>query len=1145
MPRTAQISRAYFYHVILCTHIWLLFHAAPHARVEERNDDGPAYNARPRPCPRAEDRKMALRARYGPGNRAWSYQRPAEDAGDGAPPLPSAFGLTLSADEHTPVPESRIDADAPTQTAADAARNANGSAKARAKNDGASAARAARAAKASAARSARASAGAQSAISVAAASIDTDFAPRRRSGRVPATTAKARGLSPTHTTAPQRTVKRKRSTLAPDVVHGPDADPEAALQPLEDATLPLAGDENPPAEQTPAPIRAPRTSGVKRPRVSQKGEENAGIEVADLDLKPLRGDEGDDGRRTTFGSTTSAPDPFTALSVADLVPSQDQAAHEQVDPTAANPENRHGANFRRLPPGVPVHRYLSGLYRRYPVSQVGLPKEVLAEVPDLDTSVALPPTTIPNATPFLNLYAPRRTRGIGADKHGLCPICAEPPSRGGRGKVMMLNMKLYNALYSTNVQLSPNVVQSPVVRHSNIVHVTSPFTPCPIRRAYTIRTDLVAMQTIICSLSPKTGLPFSPPMAFRSTPRKTVGAREKAALEEGLCHACQRWIVIEGVKAVEVLVPEIYWWKHASTCHKSRMLDGEGDFYVEDALFKRIVQWQRDHPAATTRASTTTGTVPKKEEPMDIDLQAPTVTSSRTGAMTPIRPNADEPDSSPLSSLDGTDATRISPAGRKASAPALHYTPTSRGPFGPPSPSARAKSADPSIPPPPPGVPLTANHINTPQLANHALPGTLPGTPQTTASATPVMPVGALPTVPMETTDTEARSVVDSGVALSPHDPSKSIDDGMDGDAEAEGEDEDAEGEDDPTATAESTPVIPQLPVLTPLPTVPVAEAEPVRSAVGETTLPVAAAEDSLTSSAPQEQAPVVQQDAGGQEPLVNIPQPTSLGLDTTINLPNSIQSSGEQAGAQQESSSVPTLGTEPQPIVTEPQVQVPEDVHMADASITPADAPKPNPTPIPELQTAIPAPVEVQPIPENIPPAVPQQEVDSTPAPVPAPASEPAPAPTATTSQDTSVPQASALTESSSVDEMAIPAVPAELPAVQEMDMYTNTATPNEQETAPLLTETDLALANTDLALAVGDIGLVSGLGGAEMSLVGEETAIPGGGLEIPTENLQPLATPVPSEPALAVQEAVNNAPNRPDTPNGGGDDMFAFWNA
>jgi hypothetical protein len=61
-------------------------------------------------------------------------------------------------------------------------------------------------------------------------------------------------------------------------------------------------------------------------------------------------------------------------------------------------------------------------------------------------------------------------------------------------------------------------------------------------------------------LSPKTGLPFSPPIAFRAASRKTVGAREKATLEEGLCHACSRWVIVEGVKAVDVLVPEIYWY---------------------------------------------------------------------------------------------------------------------------------------------------------------------------------------------------------------------------------------------------------------------------------------------------------------------------------------------------------------------------------------------------------------------------------------------------------------------------------------------------------------------------------------------------------------------------------------------------------
>ncbi|CAE6470124.1 unnamed protein product [Rhizoctonia solani] len=1036
---------------------------------------------------------MALRARYGPGNRAWSYQRPAEDAADGAPPLPSAFGLTLSADEHTPVPESRIDADAPTQTAADAARNANGTAKARGKNDGASAARAARAAKASAARSARASTGGQTANTVAVAPTDGGFAPRRRSGRVPATTAKARGLSPTHTTAPQRTVKRKRSTLAPDALPGPETDVEAAFQPPYDGILPLVGDDNSPIEQAPAAIRAPRTSGVKRPRVSQK----------DLDVKPPRGEEGDDGRRTTFGSTTSAPDPFTALSVADLALSQDQTAHARLDPTVANAENPHGANFRRLPPGVPVHRYLAGLYRRYPVSQVGLPKEVLSEVPDLDTGVALPPTTIPNATPFLNLYAPRRTRGIGADKHGLCPICAEPPSRGGRGKAMMLNMKTSAFNY-----------------HMQYVH----------------------------GLSPKTGLPFSPPMAFRSTPRKTVGAREKAALEEGLCHACQRWIVIEGVKAVEVLVPEIYWWKHASTCHKSRMLDGEGDFYVEDALFKRIVQWQRDHPAATTRASTTASTVPKKEESMDIDLQPPTVTSSRTGAMTPVRPNADEPDSSPLSSLDGTDGTRGSPAGRKASAPALRYTPTSRGPFGPPSPSTRAKSADASVPPPPPGVLLTTNPFSTPQLANHVLPGTLPGTPQTTASATPVMPVGALPAVPMDTIDTESRSVIDLGAALSPHDEPKSVEDGTDGDAEAEGEDEDAEGEDDPTATAESTPVISQLPVLTPFPTVPAAEVVPP-SAVGET-IPTETPNtgDSLTPGVPQEQVPITQQVAvlsGGQEPPVRIAQPTSLGPDASSDLPNLGQGSIEQTNeAQQDFPSDSMLGMEPQPIVTESQVQVSEDVQMADDCMASVIAPES--ARIPDPQVAVPDPVGPQPIPENVPHVSLQQEADLGTA--PAPESTPIPALVAapTPVQDTLVPQApSALTDSSTSGETSVSAVPTELPAVQEMDMYTNSATPNEQETAQLLNETDLVLANTNLALATGDIGLVNGLGGAEMSLVGEETAIPGGGIDIPTQNLQPLAPPIPSELAPAVQDIANNTSGRADTPNGGGDDIFAFWNA
>ncbi|CAE7223145.1 unnamed protein product [Rhizoctonia solani] len=1030
---------------------------------------------------------MALRARYGPGNRAWSYQRPAEDATDGAPPLPSAFGLTLSADEHTPVPEARVDADAPTQTAADAARNANGTAKARGKNDGASAARAARAAKASAARNARASGGGQIANSVATPSADGDSARRRRSGRVPATTAKARGASPTHTVAPQRIVKRKRSTLVADAVVASEMGSEADSQPPLDGALPLPGAGDPSTEQTPIAPRAPRASGAKRLRVSQK----------DLDVKPPRGDEGDDARRTTFGSTTSAPDPFTALSVGDLVSNQESTQTQFDSAASASVENPHGANFRRLPPGVPVHRYLSGLYRRYPVSQVGLPKEVVAEVTDLDTNVALPPTTIPNAAPFLNLYAPRRTRGIGADKHGLCPICAEPPSRGGRGKATMLNMKTSAFNY-----------------HMQYVH----------------------------GLSPKTGLPFSPPIAFRSTPRKTVGAREKATLEEGLCHACARWIVIEGVKAVDVLVPEIYWWKHASTCHKSRMLDGEGDFYVEDNLFKRIVQWQRDHPIAVTRTSTTSTPVPRKEEPMDIDLNAPAPTGSRTGAMTPVRPNADEPDSSPLSSLDGTDGTRVSP-GRKASAPSLQYPPTSRGPFGPPSPSARAKSAEASMATLP-GVSLPANPISTPQLANHALPGTLPGTPQTTASVTPVLSTGMLPTVATGSVenDTESRSVVDSGVSLSPHEQPKSAEDEMDADAEGEGEDEDAEGEDDPTATAENTPVISQLPVLTPMPTVPIIEQVPTSATIQEGSPnaapgPAVDAEQPLIPSVPREQASQPEQrvllDVGQQLPLSS-PQPTASAPDVASTITNSGQGSIDKPSeAHQESLPGPMEGLELQTIATEPQAQVPDDVQMADVPIAPVPVTEPNPTPIPESQVADPTPIQQPPVLENAPSAeVPQQEVASTPIPasvtIPDPASALVPA------------------DLSATNEATIPAISTELPAILEMDMYANNATPSGQDALQLLTEADLALANTELALADGDINLVNELTGAEMSLVGEEIIIPGVELELPSGNLEAIVTPaVVNEQVTAIQETAANASSGAGTPNAGETDMFAFWNA
>lgn len=40
-----------------------------------------------------------------------------------------------------------------------------------------------------------------------------------------------------------------------------------------------------------------------------------------------------------------------------------------------------------------------------------------------------------------DLYTPRLVKGKGRTKVGLCPICVESPSRGGRGQKLWLSMK--------------------------------------------------------------------------------------------------------------------------------------------------------------------------------------------------------------------------------------------------------------------------------------------------------------------------------------------------------------------------------------------------------------------------------------------------------------------------------------------------------------------------------------------------------------------------------------------------------------------------------------------------------------------------------------------------------------------------------
>ena len=59
---------------------------------------------------------------------------------------------------------------------------------------------------------------------------------------------------------------------------------------------------------------------------------------------------------------------------------------------------------------------------------------------------------------------------------------------------------------------------------------------------------------LLAGISAVTALPFSPPIAYRVTPRPHPAKKEKSEIVEGKCHKCRKWVAIEGVKDMEIKV---------------------------------------------------------------------------------------------------------------------------------------------------------------------------------------------------------------------------------------------------------------------------------------------------------------------------------------------------------------------------------------------------------------------------------------------------------------------------------------------------------------------------------------------------------------------------------------------------------------
>ncbi|TFK83568.1 hypothetical protein K466DRAFT_554853 [Polyporus arcularius HHB13444] len=232
-------------------------------------------------------------------------------------------------------------------------------------------------------------------------------------------------------------------------------------------------------------------------------------------------------------TSTMAPTPPASTSEPAAAHSEDQDDDEP--PTYLN---------RTLPLRIPIHDNFPLFYRRFPVSSV-IDVELAAAH---KISVLRVPDALSNAPrDAFDLYTPRFVKGRGTTKVGLCPMCHEKTARGGDGKKLWLSMKFSAFNY-----------------HMQYAH----------------------------GISPSTGRPFSPPIGFRTVSRANPGKHEKTQIMEGKCHKCKKWAPVEGIKDVPSKVKEIFWWKHAATCHQGSTIDGECDIFVEDDVFRAVVAAQ-------------------------------------------------------------------------------------------------------------------------------------------------------------------------------------------------------------------------------------------------------------------------------------------------------------------------------------------------------------------------------------------------------------------------------------------------------------------------------------------------------------------------------------------------------------------------
>ncbi|KAL7414623.1 hypothetical protein BDY24DRAFT_385866 [Mrakia frigida] len=265
----------------------------------------------------------------------------------------------------------------------------------------------------------------------------------------------------------------------------------------------------------------------------------------------------DDGGEEHLVEPFGPPSPTPSSPLSSAPPSPQPNANLPLPPsTAASPLTRRSSarpvnvapvTRRTFQPNLKIEPGFDRFYRNFSIptplsnkvtSALGLPAQNALVAP---RPMALSAKRHNSSRGPMDLYSPRWVQGMGREKTALCPICFEDEA------VTAVSFK----------------------------------TKCSAFNYHLLHAH---------GISPSTGLPFSPPMDIRSVKRPSARPDERNKIRQGKCHECKSWIPIEGVKNIDCLVPEIFFWKHARECHKSR-LAGDRDIWKPSAMLDQLTTW--------------------------------------------------------------------------------------------------------------------------------------------------------------------------------------------------------------------------------------------------------------------------------------------------------------------------------------------------------------------------------------------------------------------------------------------------------------------------------------------------------------------------------------------------------------------------